>query len=276
MDFRILGPLEVDDRGRRLSLRGPRQRALLVSLLLRAGEIVPEERLLEEVWRGDPPPSGGASLRVRISQLRKALAAAGSPPALATRPPGYVLEVDAGQVDALRFERLLGEGRAQLAEGDPAAAAETLREALELWRGPALAEFADDPFAAAEGARLDELRIEAVEERVEAELALGRHRELAAELDGLASEHPFRERLRAQLMLALYRSGRQAEALAAYRDARNVHVEELGIEPTRRLQELEQAILRQDASLDAPARLSNSEQLSPSLLARERKLATIL
>ena len=147
--------------------RGPRQRALLASLLLRAGEIVPEDRLLDEVWRGEPPPSGGAALRVRISQLRKALAATGSPPALTTRAPGYVLEVDAAQVDALRFERLLGEGRTALADGDPAAAAATLREALELWRGPALAEFADDPFAAAESGRLEELRIEAVEERVE-------------------------------------------------------------------------------------------------------------
>ena len=251
MEFRILGPLEVDDRGRRLPLRGPRQRALLASLLIRAGEIVPEDRLLDEVWAGEPPPSGGAALRVRISQLRKALAAAGSPPVLTTRSPGYVLEVDAGQVDALRFERLLEEGRRALAAGEPAAAAATLREALELWRGPALAEFADEPFAAPEIARLEGLRLEAIEERIEAELQLGRHRELAAELEGLASEHPFRERLCAQLMLALYRSGRQAEALAAYRVARSVYVEELGLEPTRRLQELEQAILRQDPSLDA-------------------------
>ena len=281
MQFRILGPLEIDDRGHPVPLRGPRQRALLASLLLRAGEIVPEDRLLEEVWRGEPPPSGGAALRVRISQLRKALAATGSPPALTTRPPGYVLEVDAGQVDALRFEQLLAEGRAALADGDPAAAATTLGEALGLWRGPALAEFADDPFAAAESARLEELRIQAVEERVKAELALGRHRELAAELEGLVSEHPFRERLRGQLMLALYRSGRQAEALSAYREARNVYVEELGIEPTRRLQEMEQRILRQDPSLDAPAtapahappRDAEAPSVPP---AGERKLATIL
>ena len=273
MDFRILGPLEVDDRGRRLPLRGPRQRALLASLLLRAGEIVPEDRLLDEVWRGEPPPSGGAALRVRISQLRKALAATGSPPALTSRPPGYVLEVDAGQVDALRFERLLGEGRRLLADGDPTAAAATLREALELWRGPALAEFADDPFAAAESARLEELRIQAVEERVKAELLLGRHRELAAELEGLVAEHPFRERLRGQLMLALYRSGRQAEALAAYRDVRSVYVEELGIEPTRRLQDMEQRILRQDSSLDAPAQRGRNPSAAPG---GERKLATVL
>ena len=273
MEFRILGPLEVDDRGRRLPLRGPRQRALLASLLLRAGEIVPEDRLLEEVWRGKPPPSGGAALRVRISQLRKALAATGSPPALTTRSPGYVLEVDAGQVDALRFERLLGEGRALLEADDAAAAATTLREALGLWRGPALAEFADDPFAAAESARLEELRIQAVEERIKAELSLGRHRELAAELEGLVAEHPFRERLLGQLMLALYRSGRQAEALAAYRDARTVYVEELGIEPTRRLQDLEQRILRQDASLDAPAQRDRKPSTPPT---GERKLATIL
>jgi len=275
MQFRILGPLEVDDRGQRLPLRGPRQRALLASLLLRAGEIVPEDRLLEEVWRGEPPPSGGAALRVRISQLRKALAATGSPPALTTRSPGYVLEVDAGQVDALRFERLLREGCAALSDGDPAAAAATLREALELWRGPALAEFADDPFAAAESARLEELRIQAVEERVKAELSLGRHRELAAELEGLVSEHPFRERLLGQLMLALYRSGRQAEALAAYRDARSVYVEELGIEPTRRLQEMEQRILRQDPSLDPPAPTWSGRAPSAPP-AGERKLATIL
>ena len=275
MQFRILGPLEVDDDGRRLPLRGPRQRALLASLLLRAGEIVPEDRLLDEVWHGDPPPSGGAALRVRISQLRKALAATGSPPPLATRSPGYVLEVDHGQVDALRFERLLGQGRAALADGDPTGAAATLREALELWRGPALAEFADEPFAAAESARLDELRIQAVEERVKAELSLGRHRELAAELEGLVAEHPFRERLLGQLMLALYRSGRQAEALAAYREARSVYVDELGIEPTRRLQDLEQRILRQDASLDAPAPAQRGRP-SPAAPAGERKLATIL
>jgi DNA-binding SARP family transcriptional activator len=275
MEFRILGPLEVDDRGRRLPLRGPRQRALLASLLLRAGEIVPEDRLLDEVWRGEPPPSGGAALRVRISQLRKALAAAGSPAALATRSPGYVLDVDPGQVDALRFERLLDEGRAALAAGDAAAAAATLREALGLWRGPPLPELADEPFAAGEIGRLEGLRLEAVEERIEADLQLGRHRELAAELEELASEHPFRERLCAQLMLALYRSGRQAEALAAYRAARTVHVEELGIEPTRRLQELEQAILRQDPSLDAPAPAA-AGPVPANLPTEERKLATIL
>jgi DNA-binding SARP family transcriptional activator len=270
MEFRLLGPLDVSDEGRRVVLRGARQRALLAMLLLHANEVVPEERLLEEVWGGARPASGGAALRVRISQLRKALGGT----VVATRSPGYLLEVEPAQVDALRFEELLARGRRELATGDAPAAADTLGEALALWRGAPLADLAYEEFAQAEIARLEDLRLSAFEERLEADLALGRHGEVVGELEALVAEHPFRERLRGQLMLALYRSGRQVEALAAYRDARRDLVAELGIEPTRSLQELERAILRQDAALDLPA---VSRPSAPAVATGpERKLATVL
>ena len=233
MEFRVLGPLEVHHRGRLVEVRGRRQRALLAKLVLNLGEAVPDERLLEDLWGEDQPASGGAALRVRVSQLRKALAA-GSPEgvagaAIVTRGSGYALEADPEQVDARRFERLLGEGRQAMREGRPAEALSTLDEGLSLWRGPALADLAYEQFLQSEIARLEELRLDAREERVDAELALGRDAELVGELEASVAAEPLRERLRGQLMVALYRSGRQADALAAYRDARRTLTHELGI-----------------------------------------------
>jgi DNA-binding SARP family transcriptional activator len=250
IDFGILGPLEVRREGQLVPVRGAKQRALLAALLLRANEIVSTDRLVDDLWGEEPPEAGAAALRVRVSQLRKALevGSAGNP--IVTQPSGYVLQLEPGRLDLHRFELLARE-----AEGSEASiAAEKLREALSLWRGAALAEFASEPFAEPAIARLDELRLATLEKRVEADLALGRHADLVAELQALTAEHPLRERLRGQLMLALYRSGRQAEALAAYRDGRETLVGELGIEPSPSLQELERAILAQDRSLDLEPR----------------------
>ena len=249
MEFGILGPLEIATDGE-VQLRGASQRALLALLLLHANVVVSSDRLLDELWPDGPPGSGLTALQVRVSQLRKALGPAAE--RLETKPPGYVFRVRHGELDLDRFSRLLGE-----ADGaDPGAAAGKLREALALWRGPALAEFAYESFAQAAIGRLEELRLLALERRVEADLALGRHDDLVGELEALILEHPLRERLRGQLMLALYQSGRQAEALEAYRAARRALVEGLGIEPNPALQELERAILRQaqELRLAAPAR----------------------
>ncbi len=274
MEFRVLGPLEAEVGGQLLPLRGRRQRALLALLLLNANEVVPDDRLLEDIWGDEPPSSGRAALRVRVSQLRKALGEAGG--ALLTRPPGYVLHVEPDRIDSRLFERLVGEGRKQLAEGSAEIAGMTLREALGLWRGPALADVAYESFAQAEIARLEELRRSALEEQVEADLALGRHAELVGELESVVAAEPLRERLRGQLMLALYRSGRQADALAVYRDARQSLVEELGIEPGRALAELEAAILRQDPGLDLPERAAVAVAEPPAEPAEERKLVTVI
>jgi YVTN family beta-propeller protein len=248
MEFRILGPFEVSERGRPLEVGAGKQRALLAVLLLRAGEVVSTDRLIDALWEERAPASALNSVHIYVSQLRKALGNG----RLETRGHGYLLALEPEQLDLGRFERLLGEGRELLAGGEPEQAAETLRAALALWRGPPLSDFASEPFAHGEIARLEELRLAALEERIEADLALGRHAELIPELEALIREHPLRERLRAQLMLALYRSGRQAEALAAYQQARKMLAEELGLEPGRTLQELEGAILRQDAKLDPP------------------------
>jgi DNA-binding SARP family transcriptional activator len=255
MEFRILGPLEVDDGGSVLPLHGARQRALLALLVLNAGQVVSDDRLLDELWGTEPPKSGRTALRVRVSQLRKALdgGGEGASSPIVTRPPGYLIRIDPEQIDARRFERLLREGTEMLRVGATEPAASTLREALALWRGPALADLAYESFAQAEAARLEGLRLTAREELAEAELALGRHAELVAELEALTGSEPLRERPRAQLMLALYRSGRAADALACYRDVRRVFVEELGIEPSPALRELERAILRHDPSLDVGA-----------------------
>ncbi len=251
MEFRVLGPFEVCEGGQPLEIGAGKQRALLAVLLLRSGEVVSTDRLIDALWDEDPPASALNSIHVYVSQLRKALGNGH----LETRGHGYLLALEPEQLDLGRFERLLGEGRELLAEGEAERAAEVLRAALALWRGPPLSDFASEPFAHGEIARLEELRLSALEERVEADLALGRHAELVPELEALVREHPLRERLRAQLMLALYRSGRQAEALDAYQQARRMLAEELGLEPGRRLQELEGAILRQDPELDPPARM---------------------
>jgi DNA-binding SARP family transcriptional activator/streptogramin lyase len=250
MEFRLLGPLEVREDERVIPIGGAKQRALLTLLLLHANEVVSRDRLIDELWRERPPGTVDHSLDHQVSRLRKLLEPSEM---LVTRSGGYVLEVEPEQIDVRRFERLLEEGRRANAAGEPMEAADALREALALWRGGALADCAYEPFARTEIERLEELRITAIEERVDAELALGRHHALVAELESLTAKHPLRERPRAQLMLALYRAGRQAEALRVYSETRKKLVEDLGIEPGQALQQLEQAILRQDPSLDPPA-----------------------
>ncbi|HEY7731859.1 MAG TPA: BTAD domain-containing putative transcriptional regulator [Gaiellaceae bacterium] len=234
MEFRILGPLEVVDGERQVSLGGARQRAVLALLLTRANEIVSTERLIDQLWAEQPPKAAANTVQYYVSQLRKALGAE----RILTRAPGYLIEVEPGELDLDRFERLVEQGDA-----------DALREALSLWRGQALADVSYEPFAQAESHRLEELRLVALERRIEADIAVGRHAELIGELEQLVARQPLRERLRSLLMLALYRSGRQADALAAYHAARATLVEELGLEPSPALQELERAILRQDPAL---------------------------
>ena len=216
LEFRILGALEASDQGRALPLGTPKQRALLAVLLLHRREIVSTDRLIDELWNGRPPDTATKTVQVYVSRLRKVL----GEQVLVTRGGGYVLEVGDDQVDADRFERLAVEGRDALEGGDARSAAETLRSALELWRGEPLADFTFEEFARNEIGRLEELRLVALEDRINAEIALGRHSALVPELERLVADHPERERLRGQLMLALYRSGRQAEALETYREAR--------------------------------------------------------
>ena len=247
MEFRLLGPLEVTDDGRALALGGAKQRSLLAVLLLHANQVVSADRLIDEVWPGTSRAAALGTLHVGISRLRKELGAA----RVVTRSPGYAVLVDATELDLARFEQLLRE-----ADGaDPSTAADKLREALALWRGPPLADLAYEPFAQTPIARLEELRLVAVEQRADADLETGRHAELVGELEALVAEHPLRERLRCQLMLALYRSGRQAEALEAYRQARRTLADELGLEPSEELKRLEVAILNHDPALDARAEL---------------------
>jgi DNA-binding SARP family transcriptional activator len=247
MEFRILGPLEAVAGERAIALPRRKHRALLATLLLRAGEPVSSDRLIEDLWGESPPRTARDALQNYVSLLRKALGA----DVLVTRDTAYVLEIAPEQVDANRFERLANEARA-IDQSEPRA--EKLREALGLWRGPPLADLVYEPFAAVEIARLEELRLAATEDLIDAELELGRHVDLVPELDALIQEHPFDERLRGQLMLALYRAGRQAEALEAYRAARRVLDEELGLEPGPPLRELEQRILRHDPALGAAVR----------------------
>ena len=271
MDFRILGPFEVRREGQPLPLSGAKQQALLAILLLHANEIVSSDRLVEELW-SRPPETARAALQVYIAQLRKLLEpgrARGDPDQrLLTRAPGYLLQVERDQLDSRKFERLLAEARAARARS-AAEAAPWLREALSLWRGPALADFVYEPFAQGEIARLEELRIAAIEDRLDADLALGAHAELVGELEALVREHPLRERLRGQLMLALYRSGRQAEALGAYQEAHRTLDENLGIAPSPALQRLQQEILRQDPLLEGPAEPPPEPRFDAASLARK-------
>jgi DNA-binding SARP family transcriptional activator len=266
MDYRILGPLEVRSPDGPVPLGGAKQRALLAVLLLRANEAVSTDRLIDALWGEEPPETAGKALQVHVSQLRKALGDG----AIRTQPPGYSLAVGAGELDLDRFRGLHEEART-VAGSDPARARELLAEALGLWRGAPLADVTYAAFAQAEVARLEELRLAAIEDRIEADLALCRHAALIAELEPLIAAEPHRERLRAQLMLALYRSGRQAEALEAFRAARAALTDELGIEPGRELRELQQAILEQDPGLEVaePARASST------FVGRERELAEL-
>ena len=264
MEFRILGPLEVWDGGGEVSLGGPKPRALLAGLLLHPNEVVPTDRLIDELWGEDSPQDAAAALRVNVSRLRKAL----PQDVLTTRAPGYVLQVEPDELDLHRFERLVDEGRSLLARGLATDASERLHDALALWRGQALADFAYESFAQAAIARLEEIRLAAIELRIDIDLALARHDELVGELEALVAEHPLRERLRMYLMTALYRSGRQAESLDAYQEARRALVDELGIDPSPALQELERAILRQDPSLavSAPAHAGIGQAAERSIL----------
>jgi DNA-binding SARP family transcriptional activator len=243
-EFKVLGPLEAYDEAGPLLLGGQKQRAVLALLLLEAGRVVSQDRLIDALWGETPPRTAVTSLQNFVSQLRKILGA----DVLETKAPGYRVNVRSGELDVDCFHELVEEAR----RADGEEKARKLREALALWRGPALADFAFEAFAQAHIAHLEELRLATLEERVEADLDLGRHAELVGELEVLVAEHPVRERLRAHYLLALYRSGRQAEALQAYQDGRRILVDQLGIEPGRELQQLHGAILRQEAGLQPP------------------------
>src|SRR5215831_11660648 len=258
MEFRILGPLDVRNGDHAVDLASGRQRALLTLLILSANETVSTDRIVEELWGERSPQTAPKVIQNHVSQLRRALGDG----LLVTEGSGYRLRLEPGDLDVDRFEERLAEGRSALDRGDAEAAAGLLRESLELWRGTPLADVAFEPFAQGEIARLEERRLVAVEERIEADLALCRHDDLVGELESLVAKNPLRERLQAQLMLALYRSGRQSEALAAYQDARSTLVEELGIEPGSALQELERAMLRQDPSLIAAGARAPAKQRS--------------
>ncbi|TMK96999.1 MAG: AfsR/SARP family transcriptional regulator [Actinobacteria bacterium] len=238
MDVRVLGPLEASAGGRPLQLGGGKPRALLTMLALQAGSPVSADLLIEGLWGETPPATANKMIQIFVSQVRKALDASGDAGRLVTRGRGYELRIDADDVDALRFERLL--------------AAHAPREALALWRGPPLEELSGEPFAAAEIRRLEELRLAAMEQAIEHDLAAGRHREVIGELDALVAHEPLNERFHGQRMLALYRSGRQSDALAAYRKARETLLDEVGLEPGPELQRLNDAMLQHDPSLDAP------------------------
>jgi len=250
VEFHVLGPVEAVVEGRPVPLAAAKPRALLAVLLLNRNRVVRLGELIEDLWGEEPPATATKALQGYISQLRKALGA----DRLVTKAPGYSLRVEEGELDLDRFEALVREGRKRLEDGDAEAAAQRFGEALELWRGPPLAEFDSEPFARDAGARLEESRLAAIEERIEADLALGRHARVVSELEELVAQHPLRERPRGQLMLALYRSGRQAEALELYRRTRETMIDELGIEPSTALQELERAILQHDPSLEPGAR----------------------
>ncbi len=259
MEFRILGPLEVcSNGGRKLDLVG-KQRSLLAVLLLHADEAVSTDSLIDALWGAEPPDTAAKALQVYVSRLRKLLDPEGRE-LLVTRPPGYALDLAEHEFDLHRFERLRTEAKHATAEGEPATAERKLREALSLWRGAPLADCAFEPFAQSEIGRLEELHLAAIEERIDATLAIGGAADVVGDLETLVAAHPLRERLRAQLMLALYRDRRQAEALDTYQAARRALVDELGIEPGPELQELERRILRQDPALELPAAVRSTEE----------------
>jgi DNA-binding SARP family transcriptional activator/nucleotide-binding universal stress UspA family protein len=258
VDYRILGPLEVVEADHPLPLGGPKQRSLLALLLLRANEVVSTDDLIDRLWGEQAPPTAAKVLQVQVWRLRKVLGTDG----LVTRSPGYVLRLEPDDLDLSRFERLVGEARM----AEPAVAAEKLRQALSLWRGPPLADLAYEGFASAEAARLEELRVVALEERIEADLAIGRHGKLVAELEALVAAHPLREQLRGQLMLALYGSGRQAEALESFQQIRRLLDEELGLEAGEPLKRLQQAILAHDPSLELAATTSPAARTRAMLI----------
>src|SRR4051794_37372692 len=273
MEFRILGPLEVQDGRRPLALGGPKQRALLAVLLLHANDVVAVERLVDELWGESPPATVAKSVQVYVSRLRREL----GEDRLRTRAPGYGLRGEPGELGGARFEELV----AATTEAEPGRAGELLREALGLWRGPALADLAYEAFVQGPVARLEEQRLAALEQRIDADLAAGREAGLVGELEALVREHPLREGLRGRLMLGLYRTGRQADALAAFAEARRVLDEELGLEPGPELRDLQASILRQDPRLaardgaEAPAGPGRADGDRSTFVGRERELAVL-
>jgi DNA-binding SARP family transcriptional activator len=266
VEFRILGPLEVVEDGEPVALGRLKDRLVLGVLLLHANEFVSRERLIDDLWGEAPPPTARKAVNVYVSQLRKALGRGGADP-IATASGGYRLHVEPEDLDAERLQRLLGQAREALARGELEDAAERFREALALWRGPTLAGLQLESFGRDEVARLDELRITALMDRIDCDLALGRQEQVLGELNVLIREHPLRERLRAQQMLALYRADRQADALEGYAEARRMLVDDLGIEPSEALQRLQQAILRHDPSLETPQGTASVNGLAPSAAA---------
>jgi predicted ATPase/DNA-binding SARP family transcriptional activator len=272
MEYRVLGPLEVVDNGRRLNLGGAKQQAVLASLLVHADQTVALERLVDELWDEAPPETAQKTIQVYVSRLRKLLPDG----AVERRPGGYALRLKGDRFDLPQFEQHAEEGRSALAAGDRERAADLLRQALNLWRGPALAGLGSEALRR-EAGRLEELRLLTLEDRLGADLACGRHRELVGELQALVAEQPLRQRLRAHLMLALYRSGRAGEALEVYRQTHRLLVDELGIEPGEELRALERAILRSDPALELPTIApSNLPAQATPLVGRERELAEVL
>jgi len=283
IEFGILGPLELSVDGRVLPLGSPKQRALLALLLVYANETVSRDRLIEELWGDAAPVTVESAFHVYLSRLRRLLEMARGSGVLVRQAHGYRLRVELEQLDATRFDHLVSEGSEALAAGKAELAADSFRQALALWRGLPLADLQSERFVVPVRARLEEERVAALEQRLEADLLLGRHHELIGELGSLVSEHPYRERLREQLMLALYRSGRQAEALRAYQEARRTLADELGLEPSRQLRELEQAMLRQDDRLTfQPSKRPHAEPEAPLRRSSfpparyERKVVTVL
>ena len=261
VEFRVLGPLEVTDGGTALPLGGPRQRLVLAFLILEANRVVPTDRLIDRIWGDEPPDAARGTLFAYVSRLRKVLGAA----RIQARPPGYVLLAERTEVDVLRFTDLVEAAHGQTT--DRAASGALLTEALDLWRGSALSDLAEADALRGEISRLEELRLGALEDRIAADIDRGRHRESVPLLESLTAEHPLRERLWSQLMLALYRSGRQGDALGAYHRARGVLVEELGIDPSPELRRLHEQVLIQDPALDLPPALFPSPDPAPSDLA---------
>jgi DNA-binding SARP family transcriptional activator/streptogramin lyase len=270
LSFRVLGRLEAYHDGVELDLGPRKQRAVLALLLLNANHVVSTERLIDDLWGDSPPSTARAALQVYVAGLRKALRDGGA--SLRTRAPGYVLELDAGALDLDRFAQLRAEAQAS---SDPERRAALLHEALLLWRDEPLPELRSEPFSTTAVAQLEQLRLAALEERIDADLTLGRHTALVPELESLVAGHPYRERLRAQLMLALYRAGRQADALDAYQAGRRVLQDELGLEPGKELRDLEAAILRQDEALSPARPLPAAEAEQPPSTRRLSRRAVV-
>ena len=266
-EFRLLGPLEALIDGNPVNLAAAKPRALLALLLLNRNRVVATETLIDELWGEEPPARATKTVQVYVSQLRKEL----GPERLLTRAPGYELRVAGGELDLDRFEQLVGEARARLADGDPKDAVAGMRSALRLWRGPALAEFRTEPFAERAAARLEDQRLAAVEDWLHAALEAGESADIVPELEELVTAHPLRERPRELLMLALYRAGRQADALELFRRTRELFVSELGIEPSASLRDLEQAMLRQDEELLGKVPVTGSPSTPVESVRRRRR-----